>query len=68
MSLRDAINSKCKECIYDPHAEGNWRQQVTSCTSPNCPLFPHSPRSRAKTTKRASSFHCVAKSAPESSM
>ena len=41
MSLRKAINDKCKECIYDPYAKGlgSWRQQVKDCTSPDCPLF-----------------------------
>ena len=39
-SLRDAINDKCRDCIYDPIAGGGtWRQQVESCTSGNCPLF-----------------------------
>lgn len=40
MSLRKAINDKCKECIYDPIAgRGNWRQQVEACTSRACPLY-----------------------------
>ena len=40
MSLRKAINAKCKECIYDPvGATGSWRQQVGDCTSYFCPLF-----------------------------
>jgi hypothetical protein len=39
-SLRKAINDKCKECIYDPlPGNGTWRQQVSECTSPRCPLF-----------------------------
>jgi hypothetical protein len=29
MSMRKAINDKCKDCIYDPYGGGgNWRQQV----------------------------------------
>ena len=47
MSLRKAINDKCKECIYDKMGEGNWRQQVEACTSPSCPLFPVRPKSSA---------------------
>jgi len=39
LSLRAAINAKCKECIYDKQDKGNWRQQVERCTSPKCPLF-----------------------------
>ena len=57
MSLRHAINQMCKECIYDPVAAGNWRQQVSACTSPNCPLFPHRPQSKGLTPKRANSCH-----------
>ena len=38
-SLRKAIDNMCKSCIYDPHEPGGWRQQVTACTSPSCPLF-----------------------------
>lgn len=47
-SLRAAINAMCKECLYDPiGGVGNWRQQVTNCTAPKCPLYPVRPRSSA---------------------
>jgi hypothetical protein len=46
-SLRGAINAFCKHCIYDPVQEGNWRQQVTACTSKKCPLYPVRPKSEA---------------------
>lgn len=39
MSLRKAINQKCKDCIYDPIAPGTWRQQVALCTAKSCPLW-----------------------------
>ena len=39
LSMRDAINAMCKGCIYDEIVPGTWREQVTACTSPNCPLF-----------------------------
>ena len=40
MSLRKAINSMCKECIYDSiGGTGGWKQQVEQCTSKNCPLY-----------------------------
>jgi len=40
MSLRKAINSKCRECIYDPvSGNGTWRQQVAACTSKTCPIY-----------------------------
>ena len=39
-SLRSAINAYCKFCIYDEKGgRGNWREQVTACTSPECPLY-----------------------------
>ena len=39
MSLRKAVNEKCKECIYDLKSQGTLRQQVENCTSMLCPLF-----------------------------
>ena len=44
-SLRQAVNDKCKECIYDPFADGQWREQVEGCTSGSCPLFSVRPTS-----------------------
>lgn len=47
MSLRQAINAKCRECIYDPiGGAGHWRQQVAACTSHGCPLFAVRPMPR----------------------
>ena len=46
MSLRKAINDKCRECVYDPQAPGNWREQVTWCLVPKCPLYPVRPLSK----------------------
>lgn len=37
--LRSAINSMCKECIYDASGKGTWRQQVEACTCYKCPLY-----------------------------
>lgn len=46
ISMRKAINEKCKDCIYDPLSGlGTWRKQVTGCTSPDCALFPFRPLS-----------------------
>tara|TARA_R110002094_G_scaffold63949_4_gene74185 strand:- start:3742 stop:4119 length:378 start_codon:yes stop_codon:yes gene_type:complete len=46
-SLRQAINAKCTECIYDPLAGGgSWREQVTACTSGGCPLHDVRPTTR----------------------
>lgn len=51
MSLRAAVNAKCRECIYDPHGgNGTWRQQVTACTSPRCPLFAVRPQADRRAT------------------
>ena len=38
-SLRSAIDSMCKSCIYDPGSgNGAWREQVAGCSSSRCPL------------------------------
>ena len=39
LPLRECVDAKCKECIYDPLSAGTWREQVAACTSGNCPLF-----------------------------
>jgi hypothetical protein len=46
MSRVAAIAAKCKDCIHDPQAPGNWRQQVTACTITNCALWPYRPKSK----------------------
>jgi len=49
MSLRKAINSMCRHCIYDKNQAGSWRAQVEACTSEACPLQrvrPHATKSR----------------------
>lgn len=40
MSLRNAINAKCRDCIYDPKSGlGGVRQQINACTCTQCPLY-----------------------------
>jgi hypothetical protein len=39
MSLRNAINSKCRNCIHDDAAPGTWREQVAQCSVPRCALW-----------------------------
>lgn len=39
MSLRKAINDKCRDCIWDPTGRGTWREQVFMCAVPECPLY-----------------------------
>lgn len=48
MSLRKAINAKCRECTYDPLDVGTAAQQIAVCTDSDCPLHPVRPI----TTKR----------------
>ena len=44
ISLRKAINEKCKDCIFDPQCGGGtWRAQVAQCSARNCPLWPIRP-------------------------
>ena len=48
MSLRKAIDAKCRDCTYDPLAGlGTWRQQVDACPSNDCSLWPVRPRAYA---------------------
>ena len=39
MSLRKAVDQKCKDCSYDLTAPGTWRQQVLLCSAKTCPLW-----------------------------
>ena len=55
MSLRKAINAKCKDCIFDPMEPGNWRQQVTACTSNDCALHSVRPMSESGAKSRVQS-------------
>jgi hypothetical protein len=43
MSMRKAINDKCKDCIYDKHSPGTWREQVAQCSCISCALWPLRP-------------------------
>ena len=48
LSLRAAINGKCKDCIYDPcRGGGTWREQVAQCSAATCPLWPIRPLPRS---------------------
>ena len=44
MSLRRAINEKCRDCICDPKAPGTWRKQVEDCRITGCSLWAYRPR------------------------
>lgn len=48
MSLRAAIDAKCRECGYDAKCgAGTWREQVEACPATTCPLYPVRPRPKA---------------------
>jgi hypothetical protein len=53
VTRQQAINAKCKDCIYDKCAPGNWRQQVTACTIRSCSLWEYRPKSRPKAQRTA---------------
>jgi len=55
LSFREAIDAKCKECIYDPESRGTWREQVKECSSSLCPLHPLRPLPIEDTKARAAS-------------
>ena len=60
MSLRKAVNDKCKECIYDDSpGNGNWRQQVAACTAKTCPLYPVRPISKPKPSQSEKTANLV---------
>jgi len=48
ISLRKAINEKCKACTYDELDAGTWRGQVDACDLTHCPLHPVRPRKTRK--------------------
>ena len=50
MSMRKAINDKCRDCICDPLAGGTWREQNGNCIDSTCPLHPYRPLSATQKT------------------
>ena len=55
MTRQNAIEAKCKECIYDPLDDGTWRQQVEGCDLVDCSLWGYRPKSRSKMPDMADS-------------
>jgi len=53
MGMRKAINTKCKDCIYDPLANGTWLEQVFLCPFDGCGLYPYRPIPKGRKVKRA---------------
>jgi hypothetical protein len=48
VSLRDAINAFCRDCIYDPLDYGTCAQQIACCTAFTCKLYPKRPVTAVK--------------------
>ena len=44
MSLRKAINQKCKDRTFDFASKGTWRQQVALCRVKSCALYDVRPK------------------------
>jgi hypothetical protein len=56
MSLRKAINAKCKACLYDQvGGTGSWRKQVANCTSFTCALYSVRPTPTMHSSEKKSS-------------
>lgn len=52
-SPQQAINEKCKECIYDEHNGGTWREQTEACTVTSCALYDLRPISSVTKRQRS---------------
>ena len=60
-SLRKSINGKCRDCIYDDLAAGTWLQQVTLCSSLDCPLYRVRPQTKASIPENVLTYYGIAK-------
>lgn len=58
-SLREAIDRKCRDCVYDPCSPGSWRQQVTLCTVDLCPLHHVRPKTTSAIPESVLSWYGV---------
>ncbi len=43
ITYKQAVEAKCRQCIYDPHQPGTWRRQVAECPCVSCSLHPVRP-------------------------
>ena len=59
MSLRKAVNEKCRDCIHDDLAPGTWLQQVILCSDESCPLWKLRPKSKSSIPESVLSSHVV---------
>ena len=58
-SFREAINRKCRDCIYDDQAPGTWRQQVTLCAAKSCSLYELRPKTKKSIPESVLSFYGI---------
>ena len=61
ISRKQAVDDHCKSCLYDQHAAGNWRQQVTLCSVTHCHLHAIRPTSRAPIPDSVLSYYGLPK-------
>lgn len=65
ISLRIAIDTNCRSCIYDRLAAGNWRQQVTLCPVITCAFHAVRPVSSVPLPERVLNYYGVRDSDPD---
>ena len=58
-SLRKRINQNCKDCIYDRHAPGTWRKQVTLCSVKSCAFYDVRPKTTSAIPKSVLEYYQV---------
>jgi hypothetical protein len=51
LSLRSAINKKCRSCVFDKANAGSWLTQVTLCSCKSCPLYEVRPVTKSPISK-----------------
>lgn len=59
VSLRNAIDENCRNCIYDDKAEGTWRQQVTLCSVTSCAIYPVRPVTKSQIPESTLDYYNV---------
>ena len=48
---KQAIDEKCKDCIYDSLGGGTWKEQTENCPDNTCSLYSFRPLTNATLTK-----------------
>ena len=52
LTRQQAINEKCKDCIYDETSGGTWRKQISDCLATDCTLHAYRPLDRARQAEK----------------